>query len=145
MALWIGAMLSPINFYRGDMHSSSRFHVYAVYQLFYLVTLAVVMTTQVEVARGFKDESSSWIRQKTSAILLGVHVAFSVIRFILYEVSGATSVWVVIPAYAIDLVQFILLWIGSIVSLVYLVKGKAYFNPAVSFSDALSPFLHIAH
>ncbi|VUC28121.1 unnamed protein product [Clonostachys rosea] len=135
MALWIGAMLSPISYYpRRDIYGNARFHVYAVYQLFYLVTLAVVMVTQLEVARGFKDESSGWIKGKTSKILLGVFVVLSVIRFILYEITGVTTVWVSVAAYAIDLIQFILLWVGSIVSLVYLVKGKRFFNPNIQNS-----------
>lgn len=133
MALWIGAMLSPDTYFsRRNIYDNPRFHLSAFYQLFYLVTLAVVMATQIEVARGFKDESSAWVKSKTSKILLGVFVVLSVIRFILYEISAVTTVWVTVASYAIDLVQFILLWVGSIVSLVYLVKGKGHFNPNVS-------------
>ncbi|CAH0021242.1 unnamed protein product [Clonostachys rhizophaga] len=135
MALWIGAMLSPVMYFpRRNIYDSPRFHLYAVYQLFYLVTLAVVMATQIEVARGFKGESSGWVKGKTSKILLGVFVVLSVIRFILYEISAVTTVWVSLASYAIDLIQFILLWVGSIVSPVYLVKGKGYFNPNVNYS-----------
>ncbi|CAG9975596.1 unnamed protein product [Clonostachys byssicola] len=135
MALWIGAMLSPVMYFpRRNIYDSPRFHLYAFYQLFYLVTLAVVMATQIEVARGFKDASSGWIKGKTSKILLGVFVVLSVIRFILYEISGVTTVWVTVGSSAIDLIQFILLWVGSIVTLVYLVKGKGYFTPSIQNS-----------
>ncbi|CAI6097208.1 hypothetical protein V2G26_003728 [Clonostachys chloroleuca] len=135
MALWIGAMLSPDTYFsRRNIYDNPRFHLSAFYQLFYLVTLAVVMATQIEVARGFKDESSAWVKSKTSKILLGVFVVLSVIRFILYEISAVTTVWVTVASYAIDLVQFILLWVGSIVSLVYLVKGKGHFNPNIQNS-----------